>query len=185
MSFYRRRLPHWLPDGVPIFVTWRLAGSVPTFVRVAGMTEGERFAAIDHEMDRTTVGPMWLNDRRVAQCVTDVLLVGEREWGLYDLHAWVLMTNHVHILIQPLQPLSEVTRAVKSSSARGANRILKREGQRFWQAESYDHWVRTGREFDRIKAYIEQNPVKAGLVARVEDWRWSSASQASACATHA
>jgi putative DNA methylase len=100
------------------------------------------------------------------------------------------MANHVHLLIQPLQPLSEITRSVKSSSARVANQILNRAGSRFWQVESYDHWVRNQREFDRIKRYIEQNPVKAGLSVRAEDWRWSSAweagqVQAGACVTPA
>lgn len=45
----------------------------------------------------------------------------------------------------------------------------------FWQDESYDHWVRSGEEFERIVRYIEANPVRAGLLERVEDWRWSSA----------
>ena len=52
--------------------------------------------------------------------------------------------------------------------------MLGRTGQPFWQAESYDHSVRDDRESDRIKAYIENNPVKAGLVANAEDRLWSS-----------
>jgi hypothetical protein len=49
-------------------------------------------------------------------------------------------------------------------------------GETFWQAEPYDHWVRDVEEFQRIAAYIVDNPVKAGLVNRGEDYRWSSAS---------
>jgi hypothetical protein len=60
-------------------------------------------------------------------------------------------------------------------TAREANRLLGRAGQPFWQAESYDHWVRDEREWDRIKAYIENNPVRAGLVANAEDYPWSGA----------
>ena len=52
---------------------------------------------------------------------------------------------------------------------------LGRTGETFWQAESYDHWVRDDREWKRIHAYIEENPVKAGLVQRASDYRWSSA----------
>jgi len=48
-------------------------------------------------------------------------------------------------------------------------------GKPFWLDESYDHWVRNSREFDRIQSYIEFNPVSAGLVARPEEWPWSSA----------
>src|SRR5450759_971094 len=55
-----------------------------------------------------------------------------------------------------------------------ANRILRRTGQ-FWQHESYDHWARDLRQSERIIAYIEENPVSAGVVQRPEDYRWSSA----------
>jgi putative transposase len=51
-----------------------------------------------------------------------------------------------------------------------------RTGQ-FWQAESFDHWVRNEGQFVRVKKYIEHNPVKAGLVSKIEDWPWSSASK--------
>ena len=54
---------------------------------------------------------------------------------------------------------------LKGYTAREANRLLGRTGQPFWQGESYDHWVRDETEFIRIIAYIENNPVKAGLVA--------------------
>ena len=57
--------------------------------------------------------------------------------------------------------------------------MLGRTGQPFWQAESYDHSVRDDRESDRIKEYIENNPVKAGLVANAENYPWSSAGKKS------
>lgn len=110
-----------------------------------------------------------LKDSRIAQCVTQILFIGAREWALYELYAWVVMPNHVHVLLQPLKPLRAVTRALKSASARAANVILGRTGMPFWQAESYDHWVRDQTEFNRIVRYIERNPVKAGLVERMDD----------------
>jgi len=66
---------------------------------------------------------------------------------------------------------------LKGYTAREANRILGRTGQHFWQEESFDHWSRDEDEFFRIIAYIENNPVKAGLVTRPEDWQWSSAAE--------
>jgi putative transposase len=96
---------------------------------------------------------------------------------LYELFAWVVISNHVHVLLQPHKPLREVTRAVKNTSAREANLILGRTGLRFWQDESYDHWVRDGKELERIVRYIEWNPVRAGLAERAELWLWSSASK--------
>jgi putative DNA methylase len=73
--------------------------------------------------------------------------------------------------------LSQITRSLKGSTAREANKLLDRTGQPFWQDESYDHWARDDDEFSRIIAYIENNPVKAGLVLKPEDWQWSSAAE--------
>src|SRR5206468_9304444 len=73
------------------------------------------------------------------------------------------------------------TRPLRASgfTAREANRLLDRTGMRFWQRESYDHWIRDAREFDRVRAYIENNPVKAGLATAAENYVWSSARKAS------
>ncbi len=87
------------------------------------------------------------------------------------------MANHVHVLLTPLVEMKQVTKAIKSHSARKANEVLARTGERFWQDESYDHWVRSEVEMNRIIRYIEWNPVKASLVERIEDWPWSSASR--------
>jgi putative transposase len=159
-----------------MFLTWRLYGSLPRSVDLIGAkTDGQRFVLLDRQLDSAVIGPTWLKDERIAQCVVESLLKAEKEWGLYDLHAWVIMSNHVHVLLTPHKPLRQVTQAAKSTSARGANLILGRSGERFWQAESYDHWVRDIREFDRIVRYIEENPVSAGLVGSAEEWAWSSA----------
>jgi putative transposase len=68
------------------------------------------------------------------------------------------------------------SRALKRFTARSANKILGLTGQPFWQDESYDHLVREDTEFDRIVRYIENNPVKAGLVTQPDVFPWSSAS---------
>jgi REP element-mobilizing transposase RayT len=107
--------------------------------------------------------------------VADALQFGERQFQLYELRAWVLMLNHVHLLIYPQTALSRITKAIKNFSAREANAVLGRRGRPFWQDESYDHWVRSPEESAKIVRYIEANPLTAGLVERVEDWRWSSA----------
>jgi putative transposase len=130
---------------------------------------------MDRDLDIAATGPRRLEDERVAQCVFDALRYGERQLGLYHLRAWVPMVNHLHILIHPEARLSRITKAIKNYSARQANAILGRTGQPFWQDESYDHWVRGPEEFEKIVRYIERNPVAAGLVQRVEAWRWSSA----------
>jgi putative transposase len=177
VTYYERHLPHWQPEGAALFVTWRLHGSLPRTVEILEKEPAAKtFAGMDRELDRVATGPRWLQDARVAQCVADALQYGERHLRLYELRAWVLMINHVHILIYPEAKLSRITKAVKNFSARQANAILGRTGQPFWQDESWDRWVRGPEELEKMVEYIEENPLAAGLVKRVEDWRWSARS---------
>ena len=90
-------------------------------------------------------------------------------------HAYTIMANHVHVLLSPRSPIESITRLVKGASARQANLILSLTGNVFWQDESFDHWIRNPGEWQKIRTYIERNPVSAGLVEKPEDWPWSSA----------
>jgi len=85
------------------------------------------------------------------------------------------MPNHVHLLMKPKMDLRRIMNGIKGATAKAANEILGRRGKPFWQDESFDHWVRTEKEFGNIFRYIEWNPVSAGLAQRPEDWVWSSA----------
>ena len=138
------------------------------------MNSGKAFVWMDRRLDAAQDGPTYLRQERIANAVVDSLHRGV-ELGHYQLRAWVLMANHVHALLFPLVSPPRLLRALKGSTARAANRILGRTGETFWQAESYDHWARDEREMERIAAYIENNPVQAGLAARPEDYAWSSA----------
>jgi putative transposase len=178
-TYHERRLPHWQPEGADLFVTWRLHGCLPADRPILiGSTAGKVFVAMDRELAKASIGPKWLADRRVAQVVADTLLYGEQQLHLYDLHAWVIMPDHVHILIQPHADLSQIMKTIKGFSARQANEILGRSGEAFWQKESYDHWVRDELEFHKIVCYIESNPVSPGLVEDPEDWAFSSSGRA-------
>ena len=109
-------------------------------------------------------------DGLVAGAVT--FFDGER----YDLHAWVVMPNHVHAVFwpRPGHTLSSIEHSWKSFTANEANKLLSRAGEHFWQKESYDHWIRDDEEHARLCAYVADNPVKAKLCARPEDWPCSS-----------
>jgi REP element-mobilizing transposase RayT len=89
---------------------------------------GKVFVAMDRRLDGAATGPRWLHfelmDERVAQVVADALGFGERRLGLYQLRAWVLMVNHVHILIHPGASPSRITKAIKNHSARQANAVF-------------------------------------------------------------
>jgi len=95
--------------------------------------------------------------------------------GHYELHSWVIMPNHVHLLLTPQVSVSKLLGSLKAVTAKRANRLLQRSGQPFWQDESFDRLVRNGEEFRRIQRYIENNPVSACLSATPEEYRWSSA----------
>ncbi len=99
----------------------------------------------------------------------------ERDLRHCQLHSYVVMPNHVHLLMTPLVDVSKVTQSLKRFTAREGNRILELTGQPFWQDESYDRLVRNETEFQRIADYIEMNPVKCGLVSTAEEFPWSSA----------
>jgi REP element-mobilizing transposase RayT len=125
-------------------------------------------------LDEASQGPLWLNDPQIAGHTRCAIQRGA-ELGHYALRAWAIMPNHVHVLLDPLVPLAKLTLGIKRASAKDANATLGHTGMPFWQDESFDHWVRDSGEFARIRAYIENNPVKARLCTRPQDWPWSSA----------
>jgi REP element-mobilizing transposase RayT len=177
MTLYRRRLPHWQPEGRPLFLTWHLYGSLPhnRFPPPNALTAGQAFVWMDRYLDQASFGPAWLQREEIACLVVDALRYGTDKLHHYDLHAYVVMANHVHTLLTPIVTASKLLHSVKGFTAREANKLLGRTGEPFWQGESYDHWVRDEKEFDKVRWYIENNPIQAGLVARPEAYRWSSA----------
>ena len=192
--FYRRRLPHWHPDlteATFLFVTWRLAGSIPRAGLPhphtgAPLSAGRAFLVLDREMDKAAFGTVWLQDARVARGVADALMYGETGRQFYQLRAWMIMPNNVPVLLLPTTSLPVIMRWLKGSTARQANLILGRTGKAFWQDESFDHRVRDEVELDRIAHYVEYNPVNAGLATSPRAWHWSSArwlAGGSACPT--
>lgn len=142
------------------------------------------FAIMDRALDKANFGRTWLRQSAVADLVEDALLTRYSEF--YRLWAYAVMPNHVHALLRPKclasspnvpAPLAAIMKRLKGFTAREANRILGRSGLTFWQKESFDHWPRDDDEFRRIAAYVENNPVKAGLVNQPSDWKWSSAAE--------
>jgi 8-oxo-dGTP diphosphatase len=135
---------------------------------------GKAFADFDRKLDRSRFGPRWLGDTQVANIFVTALRYGEIQRRSYDLAAWVVMPNHVHMVIQPHESLSESIRWLKIATASRANKIIGISNGPFWQREYYDHWIRSEKEFLSIVHYVEKNPVSAGLVALPEQWPWSS-----------
>jgi putative transposase len=187
-----RRLPHLYPEDRWLFVSWHLHQAVQPnhFPPPKKASAGQAFVWLDRQLDAATSGPMFLRQEEIARLIVQSLHRGA-ELGHYKLGPYVVMANHVHVLLLPKIPADQLMKSIKGYTAREANRLLGRTGEPFWQKESYDHWVRNEEEWERIAKYIENNPVKARLVKRAEDYRWSSldrsvdAARKSACATRA
>ena len=150
-------------------------GQTIAFCRLPTPPRTPSFLQHDDHLDRFPYGPVWLQDPRVAAMLTAALQHGETARHFYHLHAWVIMPNHVHVVLEPQVPMPAIMRWLKGRTARTANRILGRTGMPFWQEESFDHWVRSPEELQAAIDYVEGNPVKAGLVETKEQWMWSSA----------
>lgn len=176
MQLSYRRLPHCHAVGEPLFVTFRLHGSLPAGRVFPGgpQTSGKAFVCMDRLLDGQRAGPAYMRMPAVDQVVASLIAKGAA--CDYLLHAWVVMPNHVHLLITPSVDAAALLRRLKGASARESNKLLGQMGQPFWQRESYDRLVRSANEFQRIEHYILENPVRAGLVRSAEEYPWSSIS---------
>jgi putative transposase len=195
--FYRRNLPHYQPENATLFVTFRIAASLPREVVLKIMEEesalecrlskladrSERirllniqrkryFERFDSLLDNQKTGPQWLRNHQVADMVSDAILY--RDGNIYDLIAYCIMPNHIHMVFivkRSDTSLYNILQSLKAYTARSANKILHREGA-FWLHESYDHVVRNEKELKRIIWYVLNNPVKARIVKEWYEWPW-------------
>jgi len=160
MWYLKRQLPHYYPPEAILFLTWRLFGSLAHVCLTErgssgpGPNPGKAFAAADQLLDTATDGPLWLKDPALAAIVAGALEQGESEYRLYQRFAWVVMPNHVHMVMRPLRPLPEVMRWIKGATARPANLLLERTGKPFWQSETYDRLIRNTDELNRVIRYF-------------------------------
>ena len=176
----RGYLPHYESRSVIQMVTFRLADSLPRHVAERLAEESDTLEGNAAYRKRIEAwldaghGECLLRNPRAAKIVEDSFLLyhGKR----YLLHGWVIMPNHVHLLVRMLSTyaLSSMIQGWKSFTTRQINQLLCREGT-VWQREYWDRYIRNQHHYDNSLAYIHENPVKAGLVTCPEDWPWSSA----------
>jgi REP element-mobilizing transposase RayT len=185
----RGYLPHFDSTGEVQSITFRLFDAVPVKLvdqwkreiawrqhlppgdpKIAALCE--RIAAYED----AGYGSCFLRNPQVAEMVENALLYFD---GMrYRLIRWSVMPNHVHSLLETLPefPLGSVVHSWKSFAAKQANRILCRKGE-FWMPDYHDRYIRDEDHFINTIEYIDQNPVKAGLVAHASQWRFSSAAR--------
>jgi DNA polymerase III subunit alpha len=180
-SVQNRHLPHWQQNGATYFVTFRLGDSLPKEIYKKWQLERDAAVKTISSQDSSKMeivaeqfreelegrldeglGECWLKNQKVASVVENALrhFDGER----YLLGNYVIMPNHVHVLVRPVMEhkLYEILHSWKSFSAKEANKALNRTGE-FWQDESFDHIVRDESSLEKFSSYIQENPKKAGL----------------------
>ena len=175
-----------MPPGENLFITFRLADSLPRIVLEKLRAEWEvsanpaeeaeqtyahqkrYFGRFDALFDKAATGPLWLQEPLVAVVVKEALHFHDGK--KYLLVCYCVMPNHVHLVVtlpDHAPPLAQSLQSIKSYTATKANKLLNRTGQ-FWQRESYDHIVRDAEEMKRMISYVLENPVKASLAT---DWQ--------------
>lgn len=169
-------------------ITFRLADSLPQTKLRELEEELAHIAEDERDVERRKRIEAWLDSGmgccalrhpEAAGCVRDTLLHGHGKQ--YHLLAWVIMPNHVHVVVEPLTPVSKIVQAWKSISSRWMLKANARLGlgipepDRVWMREYWDRFIRDERHLRNAISYIHENPVKAGLCRAASEWRWSSA----------
>ena len=182
----RGYMPHRDHLGLLQSITFRLADSVSQkllkeihdeYIGIP-LDQRQKFLRIKEEsiMD-SGLGCCALKNPEVAKVVQETFLKFD---GIkYHLIAWCIMPNHVHILIEPIIPLSKIVQSWKSYTGRWALKNNERlnlgiKENIFWKREYWDRYIRNEKHLENVINYIHNNPVKAGLCRKPEDWEWSS-----------
>jgi REP element-mobilizing transposase RayT len=171
-------LPHRDAPGLVQFVTFRLADGFPSELRgeweVLRKIADDRRRRIELEayLDLGR-GECHLRRPEIAAIMEGSLLF--RHEVEYDLRAWVVMPNHVHLLFLVRDtPVGQLVNAWKGFTAKEANKVLRCSGK-FWQDGYWDTYMRDGEHEACTRRYIENNPTKAKLVRSPKEWPWGSA----------
>jgi REP element-mobilizing transposase RayT len=189
--FRRGKLPHWEVEAGRYFVTVRLADSLPREVVLrlqeihrslsAIEPKTDQFAALQRTYFRTMekyldagAGACWLKRADITEFIAREF-AALNDWNV-DVAHYTIMPNHWHALISPTatceQSLSAVMKRIKGRTAKCIRHVIGGNGP-VWQREWFDRWIRNDGEWTKTLDYIQQNPVKAGLVRRYEDHAWT------------
>ncbi|MCC6839139.1 MAG: transposase [Flavobacteriales bacterium] len=180
-------------------VTFHLADSLPREVVEKMAAELERIPPSLRDTEKEKRVAAYL-DAGIGSCVLRIPELGELvqrtilhfHGERYTLHAWCVMPNHVHVLFHVAEgwTMGSIIGSWKKFTARRINSYLKEQGMGavptgasarlesglppVWHRDYFDRFIRDAGHYTNAVDYIHNNPVKAGLVRKAEDWRWSS-----------
>jgi putative transposase len=203
--YHKRNLPHYYPKGAKFFITFRLFGSIPKekleemqanyekllasidknlpeneYSEQADIAQKRLLLAYDNYLDLNQDNLHYLKNTQIAEIVREAMHY--RDGKVYDLLAYCIMSNHVHLVFdtafqlkkssKSYQNIDKIMQGIKSFTAHEINKLLGRQGA-FWQEESFDRVIRNDKELQNILNYTIQNPVKAGIVENWQDYPYS------------
>jgi len=197
---HRRFLPHYQETQQIFSLTWRLDGELPQQILLsireiqAAMAELRAKAPgsicpdlikkyrqcierYDEQLGRHPATGINLCHSDIAPILTHAFHFYDS--NLYELHAYCVMPNHVHLLLKPHADdpengvlLSDIVRRIKGYTAK---QIQKQgySGNKIWRADYFDRYIRSDKDYAYTVAYILYNPVKASLVKEYSEWDYS------------
>jgi REP element-mobilizing transposase RayT len=181
LGFYKHgNLPHLDAGDAIQFVSFVLADAAPK-KQLPRNNPGMGIRC----MNSNTLNDQIL-DKSHGRCILRVPLIANtvlcsillRDSISHDTLAWVIMPNHVHVLLRQRKDfqLSKVVKQIKAGSAFNIRKIMGIQGP-VWQRGYFDRFIRNPEHLRKTVSYIHQNPVRARLVSRPQDWQWSSYSK--------
>jgi len=151
-------LPHIDIEGYYQFVTFRTNDSSDGFLKKLAKqstANNKKQLAADNYLDKSKQGA-YLNNS-ILIFLSE--FIKDQDGILYELIAFSIMPNHVHLLFRPLEQLAVVMQKLKGFSAKKINEILGEKG-RFWASDYYDKAIRDEKHFKLVYDYIKNNPLK-------------------------
>jgi REP-associated tyrosine transposase len=116
-----------------------------------------------------------------SKMLTELLLdtmVAYRTQGKFLLHEFVIMPDHVHLILTPdiKIPMERAVQFIKGGFSYRCGKEANYTAE-IWQPRSPDHRIRDHADYEHHREYIHMNPVRAGLVAKAGDYPYSSANR--------
>ena len=170
----RGYLPHCDERGLVQHIVFGLFDAMPSHTPTSLTRPDLRADWADDQLDRG-MGCRLLAKRANAEVVQSSLL--HDDGTKYALAAWCIMPTHVHVLIEMRfdHTLADIVQTWKSATSHAINKSEGRKG-RLWRREYFDRFMRSDDQLANTIAYIENNPVTAGLCEAASHWPYSSAS---------